>query len=378
MNILITCFSRSWGGLELQALDQARGLQMRGHTVWLACLPDSRLEQEAREQDVRALPFDVTGYVHPRLVWRLGKFIARNYVDVVHCHVSKDIATVVPAVKLAMTRVAVVLTRAVGSFVSKKDPLHQFTYGNVDLVLAVSSVIHQNVLDTTPMHADRVMTFPPGIDTALFSPARAERQRVRHEFGFGSNITVIGFVGRFSPGKGHEELLRAAATVCKETPSARFVVVGEASYGEEEYEREIRALHHSLGLEETVLFAGFRRDIPDVMASFDLFAFPSHAEAFGLVLVEAMAMERPTVSTDCDGVVDIAVQGVTGLMVPPKQADALAQALLTLVRDPALRASMGTEGRKRVLDRFDGHRQVERLEQIYVELLAGELPSTGE
>ena len=375
MRILLTCFSSSRGGLEQQAIDLARQLQTRGHEVWLACVPDSRLEKEATELQVRTLPFDVTGYVHPRLVWRLGKFIARNQVDIVHCHLSRDIATVVPAVKLSMTEVPILLTRGMGSYVNKKDPLHQFTYGNLALVIAVSSVIHKNVLDTTPMPPERVITLPCGIDTTLFSPERVNGAGVRAEFGYGPEIVVVGFVGRFSLGKGQEELLEAADLVRGQRPRVRFLVVGEASRGEEEFEQHIRRMHASLRLEGVMTLTGFRRDIPEVMSSFDVLAFPSHAEAFGLVLTEAMAMERPVVASNSDGVLDIVVGGETGLLVPPKDPRRLAEGLIRLVDDPALRMRMGKAGRLRVLDLFDQRKQAERIEEIYTSLLRQETPS---
>ncbi len=368
MRILVTCFSPSWGGLELQALDLARHLQERGHEIWLACLPDSPLERESKELQVHTLPFDVTGYVHPRLVWRLGKFIARNQLDIIHCHLSRDIATVVPAMKLSMTEVPIVLTRGMGSGISKKDPLHQFTYGNLSLVIAVSSVIHRNILETTPMAPERVATVPCGIDTSFFSPGRANGEAVRREFGFARETTVVGFVGRFSPGKGHEELLKAAAVICKQRAQARFLVVGQASHGEEAYEQRIRQMHAGMGLQPVMTFAGYRKDVPEVMAAFDLLAFPSHAEAFGLVLTEAMAMERAVVASSSDGVLDIVVDGETGLLVPPRDADRLAEGILRLVDDAALRERLGKAGRSRVVELFDQKKQLDRIEQLYGEL----------
>ncbi len=368
MRILVTCFSPAWGGLELQALDLARHLQEREHEVWLACLPDSPLEREAKKQQVHTLPFDVTGYVHPRLVWRLGKFIARSQLDIIHCHLSRDIATVVPAMKLSMTEVPIVLTRGMGSGVNKKDPLHQFTYGNLSLVIAVSSVIHRNILETTPMTPERVVTVPCGIDTSYFSPARASGEALRREFGYDKDTLVVGFVGRFSPGKGHEELLKAAAIICKQRPQARFLVVGQASHGEQAYEQQIRKMHAEMRLEQVMKFAGYRKDVPEVMASFDLLAFPSHAEAFGLVLTEAMAMERAVVASSSDGVLDIVVGEETGLLVPPKDAERLAEGIVRLIDDPALRERLGKAGRHRVLELFDQKKQVDRLEQLYGEL----------
>lgn len=381
LKILQTCFSQSWGGLEIQALEVSKQLVGRGHHVWLACQDASRLHQEATAQKIVVLPLRIRGHLSPSIVWKLRAFLIEQQPDIVHCQLSRDIATVVPAVTLSSRHPPIVLSKRVGSFITKKDPLHRFTYRRLSRVLAISSVIQKNVIETTPVPPERVITLHDAVDTRVFSPQRVDRQNVRREFGYGDDTVLIGFVGRFSPGKGHEELLAAADGIRKKRLDVRFLVAGEASYGERAYEQHIRSTAHALGLDSIMTFAGFRRDVPALMAAFDILAFPSHAESFGVVLIEAMAMERAVVSTNCDGVLDIVVDGVTGLYVHPRNPDELANALLRLIDDPALRTSMGKAGRKRVLELFDQQHQIDRLERLYREVLhesaTGKPPATG-
>jgi glycosyltransferase involved in cell wall biosynthesis len=369
LRILQTCFSLSWGGLELQALEVTRQLASRGHRVWLACTPKSRLHREATSLKLETLPLSVSGYFHPAVVWKLRTFIVEQKPDIIHCQLSKDIATLVPAMKLSLKPTPILLSKRLGSFVGKTDLFHRFTYANISRVLAISSVIRKNVIDTTPISPDRVVTLYDAVDTEVFSPERVNRKKVRDQFAYSDSTIVVGFVGRFSPGKGHEELLAAADRIRTKRQNVRFLVVGEASYGEKQYEGRIRSTAHSMGLDDIMTFAGFRRDIPELMGAFDLLAFPSHAEAFGVVLIEAMAMERAVVSTNCDGVLDIVVDGKTGIFVNPRNAVELETALLRLIDDEQLRTAMGKAGRKRVLELFDQNRQIERLEHLYHEVL---------
>jgi glycosyltransferase involved in cell wall biosynthesis len=369
LHILQSCFSPSWGGLELQALEVSRRLAARGHRVTLACTSGSRLESEARAASLGVLALRVSGYLHPGAIRAIARFLRRERVDIIHCQHSKDIATIVPARILSRRAAPILLSKRVGSYLMKRDVLHRFTYAHVDRILAISEVIRRNVIETTPAPADRVVTLHDAVDLDRFNPAAADRQRVRAEFGAGSEALLIGFVGRFSPGKGHEEFLAAAAELAPRHAAMRFVIVGEASRGEEGYASEIRRTASGLGLDGVVRFAGFRTDVPDVLAAFDIFAFPSHAEAFGVVLIEAMAMERPVVSTNCDGVLDIVVDGETGIFVPPKDAPALAAALARLAAEPALRAEMGRAGRRRVERLFDQRAQTDAIERHYRELL---------
>ncbi len=370
LKILQTCFSVSWGGLEMQAIELSRQLHAHGHEVWLAAPTDSRLAQKAAGHPFSLLPLPIRGYVHPLLAWRLARFIRRQRIDVIHCQHSRDLATVIPARQLAGGTVPALLSKRMGSYVQKKDPFHRYTYGHLRYVLAISNVIQRNVLDTTPMTPDRVLTLHDAVDLTLFDPKKVDRPATRASFGIHDATPVIGFVGRFSPGKGHEEILDAAKILSDRGLDFRLVIVGEASHGEEAYAAAIRAKAATLALGEKVHFAGYRADVPAVMAAFDLFAFPSHAESFGVVLIEAMAMRRAVVATNCDGVVDIVVDRLTGLMVPPRQAVPLADALGRLVRDPAMAVRMGEAGRQRVEDLFDQKKQIDRLETIYRDVIA--------
>ncbi len=373
LNILQTCFSYSWGGLEIQALEISKQLKHHKHRVWLACLRNSRLEQAAREANVNVVPIKTRGYLHAIAAVNLALLIQREGIDIIHCQHSRDLAPLVIAKKLSRERCPILLSKRVGSYIKKKDMLHRFLYANVDRVFAVSDVIHRNVLETTPVPPERVITLHDAVDTELFSLSRVSTTRVREEFGYDDDTLVVGFVGRFSPGKGHEEFLKAASILSSKYANIRFLIVGEASYGEQMYEQRIRAMARALHLDGIVHFAGYRTDIPDVMAAFDIFAFPSHAEAFGVVLIEAMAMERPVVSTNCDGVLDIVVDGITGLYVHPRDAQQLADAIEQLGSDPQLRRTMGKAGRKRVEDFFDQRKQIARMVEVYYELL--EMPA---
>jgi glycosyltransferase involved in cell wall biosynthesis len=369
LSILQTCFSRSWGGLEMQALELSAGLRERGHRVTLAAPDGSRLALEAVRLNVRLLPLNVSGYFHPLLLARLRKTLRADAVDIIHCQHSRDLATVVPAMQTCGRTIPIVLSKRVGSYIAKKDLFHRYTHRALSRVLAISTVIHQNVLDTTPVPPERVLTLHDAVDTSLFSAEAVDPFTVRREAGIPDDALVVGFVGRFSPGKGLEELLQAAHLLLRNYPAVRYLIVGEASHGEKGYADTIHELSRRLGLQDVAVFAGYRSDIPSVMASFDILAFPSHAESFGVVLIEAMAMGKPVVSTNCDGVLDIVLDNLTGITVPPKDPPALAHGLERLITHPDLCRSMGAAGRARVLEHFDRNVQLRKLEEIYYSLV---------
>jgi glycosyltransferase involved in cell wall biosynthesis len=172
-------------------------------------------------------------------------------------------------------------------------------------------------------------------------------------------------IGRVQISKGYLEFLAMARQITAEIPQARFLLVGEASRGETDEAEIILAKIREWQLEKAVRHLGFRRDVPRLLAAMDIFVFPSHAEAFGLALIEAMAMAKPVVASNCDGVLDIVSDRQTGLMVPPRQAAALSQAVLSLARNPVQRLEMGRRGREHVLKFFALDRMLNAIESVY-------------
>ena len=125
LHILQTCFSPSWGGLEMQALEISRALRDRGYALSLAALPGSPLAREAQQLHIPTLTLPVRGYIHPRLVWRLAKFLHTQHIRIIHCQHSRDIATLVPAMQLSGRSIPIVLSKRMGSYISKKDVFHR-------------------------------------------------------------------------------------------------------------------------------------------------------------------------------------------------------------------------------------------------------------
>jgi glycosyltransferase involved in cell wall biosynthesis len=367
--ILQSCGSRSWGGLEMQVVVECTELMSRGHEVALLCHPKSRLEQEAKQANLETLPLELRATSYPVALGTLRRFLTRRHIEIINAQLSQDLSGLVPAAIFIPTPPSIILTKRVGSFISKKDEFHRWLYRHVALVISVSEVIRKNVIDTCPIDADRVVTLFDGVDLDRFDPDRVDRMAFRQELGIREGEFVIGMVGRFSPGKGHEEFIDAANMIHSRSPEIKFVVVGEPSRGEDEYGKGICERGKILADKGAMIFTGFRTDIPEVMAALDILAFPSHAEAFGDVLIEAMAMKLPIVSTNCDGVIEIVVDEETGIQVPPRDAPALSSALARLVQDEQLRRSLGEAGRRRVEKMFDLKQRTDTLEGLYARVL---------
>ena len=329
-----------------------RKLIERNHTIELLCVEESRMQIEANNLGLIIHPVRASGYVHPVTILKIASLIKKNNYNLVHSHASKDLWLLVPALKISASLIPLFLTKHMGSFIVKKDLLHRFIYQRVTKAFAISTVIKSNLIETTPLQADKIELIYNAVDVKKFDPAKTDRNKVRKEFNIADDEIVIGMIARFSPGKGHEEFLQSAKTLSSKHKSLRFIVVGEASRGEDEYANSVKNLADNLGI-KNIIFAGFRSDTPDILSAFDIFIFPSHAEAFGLALIEAMAMEKASVCANADGVLDIAVDGETNLLFQNKNAEDLADKTELLINDENKRLQIGKAARERVLNVFD-------------------------
>jgi glycosyltransferase involved in cell wall biosynthesis/2-polyprenyl-3-methyl-5-hydroxy-6-metoxy-1,4-benzoquinol methylase len=208
---------------------------------------------------------------------------------------------------------------------------------------------------------EKVRRIPNGVDVARFSP-RPAAPGLRRALGVPDHAPVVVSVGRFVAYKGYEHLLDAAATI----DGVHWLLVGDG-----ELRAALEARARALDIAARVHFLGWRDDVPDLLALGDVVVMPSLGEHFGRVLIEAMAMARPVVATDAGGVPEIVVSGETGLLVPPGRADALADAVRSLLAAPERAAAFGRAGRLRAEREFSLARHVRNVEALYDELADG-------
>jgi glycosyltransferase involved in cell wall biosynthesis len=371
MKVLHTCLSESWGGMEMYSLQTAQLLINSGIEIEvdLLCINGSRLHLEAVKQNIPVRTSLYRNQLSLGAILSFSSLLKRNNYDLVHAEASKDLWLITPALHIAKSKIPLLLSKHVGSFIVKKDFLHRYIYNRVTLALAISEVIKRNLVDTTPLPADKIVLLHNAIDAAKFSPQNADGLKIRNEFGIKEDDLVLGMTARFSPGKGHEEFLFAAKELSKKNDNLKFIIVGEPSKGEDSYGVEIKSLAQEYGITDKIIFTGYRTDIPDILAAMDIFVFPSHAEAFGLSLTEAMSMEKPSVCSRSDGVLDIAIDGVTSYLFEKQNKQDLTEKLDKLISNPRTRKEFGTASRKRVLNNFDTGIFTNNLINIYKEVL---------
>jgi len=364
MKILYSCLSKSWGGMEMFTLTAVKQLNKRNIRTELVCIRESRIHIEANNQGIITHPIKASGYIHPFSILMHASLIRRGEYNIIHTQASKDLWILVPALKILRSKIPLILTKQVGSGIEKKDILHKWIYKRVTYALAISNVIRKNLLDTCPLDKSKVLLLHNGIDTDKFNPGKVDKEKVRNEFNIKENEIVIGMLARFSPGKGHEEFLSAAHSLNAKYGNLKFMVVGEASRGENNYEDSIKRSAKEYGLNNLV-FTGYRSDTPEVLAAMDIFVFPSHSEAFGIALTEAMSMCKPSVCSNSDGVLDIAIDNETSLLFENKNSNDLLNKISNLIGSPDKRLKFGKAARERAVKNFDLEILTDRVIEIY-------------
>ena len=206
------------------------------------------------------------------------------------------------------------------------------------------------------------------IDIAAFDPT-LDGTPFRARYGIPAGVPVAGMVGRLRPWKGQARFLRAMARVAEALPEARFLIAGGAIFGvQDDYEAELHRLAAELGLAGRVVFTGHLDDVRPALAALDVFVHPGDPEPFGLVNLEAMAMRKPVVAFAHGALPEIVVKGKTGLLVPPGDEAALAEAVIGLLRKPQRARELGAEGRARAARCFSVERMISQIEQVLAEV----------
>lgn len=221
-----------------------------------------------------------------------------------------------------------------------------------DRVICVSEALRQDVIADCPGTASRTTTVWNGIDPALLL-CRGNRNKIRREWCRGSGPVLL-TVARLTEQKGHRFLIEALPGLLAEWPALVCLVVGEG-----ECRESLRALAREKRVEQCCRFAGVRNDVVDWYATADVVVLPSLSEGFPFVVLEALAMARPVVATNVNGVPEVIRDGMHGLLVPPRNPQALQAAIRTLLHDPCLAACLGKTGQKEVAARFTSEKMVQ-------------------
>lgn len=351
--------AKTWRGGQQQVLYLAQRLTDY-HNI-ITCPPESPLAERARATGLKVFPIEMRGEWDLLAVCKLGKIIRKNSIKIVHLHSSHAHALGLLAAKSG-GNCKVILSRRV-DFPIKKNLLSRLKYLNVDRIIAISERV-KRVLVADGLSEEKIDVVYSGIDIDRFQNVKGDH--LISELALNTHKLRIGNIAALAWHKDHKTLIEAARVVVDEFPQVIFLIAGEGPL-----RREIETLIKKFNLQENVKLLGFRQDIPEVLSILDLFVLSSSWEGLGTSLLDAFASRVPVVSTNVGGIPEIVKDGVNGILVPPGNPDALAGAIISLLKNRDLAGRIAEQGFRLVNKKFSIEKMVQDTKKIYDRLAVG-------
>jgi len=369
VRVLQISSARALGGGETHFRDLTVGLRERGHEVHVALSPQSPLRDQLDSlpaENIITVPLrnalDAPG------ARQLAQVVREREIEIVHAHMGRDYPLAAFAAR-RNKRARLVITRHV---LFPMNRLHSLALANVSRVIAVSAAVARTLNERRIFAPEKIVVVRNGIDVERF--VRTGLGFDRREFCRRVNIPgeglLVGTVGEITRLKGHEDFVRAASQIVARFPEASFIIAGEDHSRTGEDDAALKKLIDELSLTNRVYRFGRIDKLAELYRALDVFVSASHSESFGLAMVEAMASGTAVVATATEGACEIIEDGTAGRLVPVGDANAIADAVVDLLRRTDERKRMGAAGQSRARAKFGCERMIAETEQVYRDALA--------
>jgi glycosyltransferase involved in cell wall biosynthesis len=357
--ILHTESSRGWGGQEVRVLAELEWMKAQGHWVALAAHPKSEIAKRAAAADIRFYPLRTAKVLLPFEVVRLALWMTQYRVELVNTHSSNDGWLAGLAARLALTPILIRSRHIEVDYPNKISSGVAFRW-LPHHVITTSQRIADRLTKELRVPAERVTCVATGVDLTRFYPVLTGT--LHEQLGLESDVALVGMISVLRSWKGHATFLEAAAKLLADSGrKIHFVIAGDGP-ARDEWTRFIKqepwAGH--------VTLLGHRTDVPNVLASLSVLVLPSYAhEGIPQIILQAQAMMRPVVATTIGGIPEVVQDGVTGLLVPPKDGEALAEKIRAVLDDPTLAANLGYAARMHIEQGYSLDAMGARLLELY-------------
>lgn len=366
MKTLHTNFHKGWGGQSNRILIVCRELAHKGHDVTIAAPPQSELIRRAQDAGIRIYDgaLFARGFRPIQIikdVLGLRAYIRKEAFDIIHTHGSQDSWAAALALSGLRKRPHLVRTKH-NIFPIEDHVFNRWLYGKAtEKIVCISRAIVDYCASKPYLKRENFVLIHSAVNADYYGGG--DGVKIRREFNL-QNRFVAGIIGRLRSEKGHPYLLKAIAKIKDQIPNFSLFVCGDGTLF-----RELHEQSEKLGIADRTIITGFRKDIPDILAALDLFILPSLSEGLGTAVLEAGAAGLPIIASNVGGIPDIIDDGKNGRLVPPADADALADAILYFYQNRETAHQYGTAVREHVRSNFSEQALGDKNEDLYRKLL---------
>ncbi|MEK6564402.1 MAG: glycosyltransferase family 4 protein [Candidatus Omnitrophota bacterium] len=358
MNILILANHFNPGGISSYILNLAQGLTVRGHKVYIGSAGGEWVERLTKNNIEHInLPLKTKSIISPKLLFSyfiLKKALKDKRVDIIH---SQTRVTSVLAYWLSAKTAIPFVSTAHGFFKPRWERLRFPCWG--DLVIAISHAVKEHLIRDFKVAPDKIRLVRNGIKVASLQSPVSRRKEIKEEFGL-KDGPVVGIIARLSEVKGHKYLIQAMSEVAAEIPEVQLLSVGDGAI-----KKELEDLALSLGILERARFIPAVADTREALSVMDVFVMPSLQEGLGLSIMEAMLSGLAVAASSVGGIPSLIKDGQTGILVRPKDASALAKAIISLLKDNKKAFELGENARELIVKEFSLERMIHETEEVY-------------
>ena len=372
LKLLFVIDNLQFGGGERVFAQIIKGLPPEKYEISLASSPGEQFHQAIESRQVQFYPTDFSKKLNFTLILSLSEIIKKNEIELVHGQGARAEFYARLASRLAgKSKYVSTIAMPVEGFdvgpIRKKiySLFDSFSEKFVDRFLVVSDVLRDKMIRGHGIPEERVIRIYNGIEVNHYLPQDENGLplRIRNEFNIDADTLLIGSIGRLVWQKGFEHLVQAMPKVLNQFPQTKVLIVGEGPIRD-----DLEALAQKLKVEKHIIFANFRKDIKEILSAIDILIVPSLLEGFPMITLEGMAMAKPIIATDIDGIREQIFDGESGILIPPRDPDAIAAAVVRLSTDKELAHNLGLEGRRRVEKEFTVEKMVSETEKVYQSL----------
>jgi len=350
------------GGAEKVIADITLGIDKREFESHTWCLSSGgSIANELQEKGASVRILGISSYFNPLNILKLATLLKKVKPDIVHTH--GYFASVIGRIAAKYAHVPILFNHVHSTYWEYKKRnffIEKLLSKYTQKIICCSEAVREFVTNNEKIDPSKTVVIYNGVDEERFSHFN-NISSIREEIGIEPNDPILGTVSSLAPHKGHLYMIQAAPKILEAFSSTKFLFVGDGVL-KEELENQVK----NLDITSNVIFTGTRKNIPELLNLMDIFVLPSSSrEGLGIAIIEAMAAEKPVVATDIGGIPEVVENGKTGILVPPKNPEALAQAIIELLNNPGKAEEMGRLGRLRIKDTFTTKKMISCIENLY-------------